>query len=156
MDKQALTTAMTASISEVLESMFFLPIDLVADTAVDTAAADGDPTVAARVDFSGPSTGCFLLRVPGELARTVASDFLGVDIAAVARDDIEGTIREMLNMLAGNTLSRYDPDTVFDLGVPATMPIGAVDADARDGGEAVCLDIRTLSSQMALTAVFGI
>ena len=153
MYKDVLTTAMTTSISEVLETMFFMPVDVVSVADVASAADPQTEAYEVRLDFSGPAAGVFRLHLPVELAREVASDFLGITPAAVTAEEMQETAKEMVNMLAGNTLSHYDSGAVFDLGVPEKVISHADEDRLRQGADSVCLDIRALSSRMVMTVL---
>jgi CheY-specific phosphatase CheX len=152
-DKYALTTAMKTSISEVLETMFFLPIDVL--SGANGGIVQYEPEdVAVELDFNGPASGRFQMLVPGSLAHKIASDFLGIDLVKVTRDDINGTVKEMVNMLAGNTLSLYDSELVFDLGVPAMFYADDSGSDEVRECDQVCLEVRTLHSRMVITVTY--
>ena len=118
MNKSALTQAMKASISEVLEQMFFMSIDF-ADPANRDADTEPDATsIIAKLDFHGYPSGTFVLLIPASLARSVSADFLGATAHSLATQQVEATVLEMVNMLAGNTLSRNDRQALFDLQIP--------------------------------------
>ncbi len=123
MDKPALTQAMKASISEVLEQMFFMPIDFM-DPAIAGADPEPDPEpVIARLGFCGSTSGTFLLLIPAALAQSISADFLGVATESPSRDQVAATVLEMVNMLAGGTLSRYDHQALFDLQIPELITV---------------------------------
>jgi len=148
MNKPKMIQAMKASISEVLEQMFFLPIDVVDDNGEGSAMViDAPQTIAARVDFDGPSSGVFVLHIPSALAASITADFLGASADELSDEQITGTVKEMLNMLAGNSLSAYDAHASFNLNIPevATPP------GTKDGREGIIdIGIETMDSRMAL------
>ena len=150
MDKDALTQAMKDSISEVLETMFFMPVDFMCTGNGKDKPADKTEPIAAQLHFSGPVSGCIRLTAPKNLARDISSDFLGIDPDEVAPEDMVGTVKEMINMLAGNTLSLYNPKVVFDMGVPEI--ISGKDPLNRniDEYELIRLEIQTLASCMTM------
>lgn len=150
MDKDALTKAMKDSISEVLETMFFMPVDFMSTGKGKAQPADKTEPIAVQLHFSGPVSGCIRLTAPKNLAREVSSDFLGIDPDTVVPADMVGTIKEMINMLAGNTLSLYDPKVVFDMGVPETIPGGDPLTRNIDEYELIHLEIQTLASCMTM------
>lgn len=148
MNMQALTTAMTVSISDVLETMFFLPLDVVSD--VDTPDAEKTERISVSVAFNGPAVGAFFLQVPLVLAREVSADFMGVDPEGVTRNTMNETVKEMINMLAGNCLSAYDADLVFDLEVPETIGNEALHPPVADNASEVWLKIQTMASHLTM------
>lgn len=121
MDPTKMTQAMRASISDVLETMFFTPVDFLCTSEGVAEPMGAKRLIAVRLAFSGPAGGYFRLRVPEALAITISADFLGVDPTTLSAEDVSGTVKEMVNMLAGNTLSLYDGRAVFDLKVPELL-----------------------------------
>ncbi len=151
MDREALAKAMKASISEVLETMFFMPVDFVTTDDTSVAWEKQSDDIRVRLDFGGPRQGSFRLVVPAGLARQVSADFLGIDPGQASWEEMTGTAKEMINMFVGNTLSRYDPEAVFDLGVPELMPADTPDAGGKAEPEWIRLDVQTPESRMAIT-----
>lgn len=118
-----LQQAMTDSISEVLETMFFTPVDDLkpAQDAAEECAAGS--RIVVRLAFGGAFGGSFRLCVPECVAAAISADFLGVAHAALSSADMVGTVKEMVNMLAGNTLSLYDYREIFNLQLPEVEPV---------------------------------
>ncbi len=148
MDIAAMTRAMKDSISEVLEQMFFLPVEFI-DLQQTPAFRSADPgtLLTAMVGFDGPLSGNFRLWVPRTLATEAAADFMGVLPEALDEDQVAGTVLEMINMLAGNTLGAYAPRTIFDLRIPEMAP-----RPDRSGGEdrpVIEIGIQTPGGHMA-------
>jgi CheY-specific phosphatase CheX len=150
MNKEKLMTAMQTSISEVLETMFFLPVDFLGPSESPCKGLNDETVVAAKLGFDGPASGIFRLLVPENLARLISADFLGIDPAEMTAEDVAGTVKEMINMLAGNTFSIYDADTVFDLMVPEMEAAGATQARYVGGDSTITIDIDTLENRMVL------
>lgn len=105
MNKTAMIKAMKASISEVLEQMFFLPIDMVDAGEENKPTGLNQPIIAASVGYDGALSGTFLLNIPADLAASITADFLGTVPEQLSTEQIAGTVKEMINMLAGNSLS---------------------------------------------------
>ena len=154
MDQIRLMKAMKASISEVLETMFFMVINVVSEGAKTQSLKAENNTISVALDFGGPAHGCFRLTVPSVLAREISADFLGVDVGDLKENDVHGTLMEMINMLAGNTLSHYDADMVFDLSVPRVIGDAGDDSSSRGRTESCHLDIQTLANQILMTAQY--
>ncbi len=119
MEKESLTTAMKNSISNVLETMFFLPMDF-PDAVHKKEFWNGktDQIMAARLDFEGPFSGYCVFYMPKKFAVSMSADFIGKDAEGIFDDEITGTILEITNMITGNTLSLYDEEAVFNLKIP--------------------------------------
>lgn len=115
-----LITAMTTSISEVLETMFFLPVEFpeAAGTLNADGLGDGVDKLACRLSFSGEVTGEVFCLVPRELVMEMAQNFMGEPADALEEAHIQGTLTEMLNMVCGNALSKFSVNRSFDLGLP--------------------------------------
>lgn len=150
MDKPAMTASMKASISEVLEQMFFLPIDIM-DREAKRASGNwnNQKAITVSMDFEGSPSGTFLLTVPHDLATSITADFLGTLPESLSTEQVIGTVKEMINMLAGNALSTYDPESAFNLRIPE-----AVSGTNRDHGltsdESMEVFIETMDSFITL------
>ena len=80
MKKEALTAAMKNSISDVLETMFFLPLDFSDAADIDKQwGASQENILAAQLNFGGPFGGCAVFGIPQRLALSMTADFLGSD-----------------------------------------------------------------------------
>lgn len=151
MDRPKMVKAMKASIFEVLEQMFFMPIDVVEAESEKTPSARGNGrTYVARVGFDGPAPGIFRLEIPTALAASIAADFLGAIEEELSVEEITGTVKEMLNMLAGNSLSAYDPQSSFNLQIPELVESSTAPGAAGDGGDTIDMGIETMDHHMSL------
>jgi CheY-specific phosphatase CheX len=114
---------MKASISEVLEQMFFLPIDIIDSEAKKALAHwNNQEAITVSVAFEGSPAGTFRLTVPHDLAASITADFLGALPESLSTEQVIETVKEMTNMLAGNALSAYDPQYAFNLRIPEVIP----------------------------------
>jgi CheY-specific phosphatase CheX len=148
MDKSALTQAMKASISEVLEQMFFLPIDFIAPEKASADPAPEETSIMAKLGFCGSCGGTFLLRIPLALARSISADFLGTEPQSLSADQVTATVLEMVNMLAGSTLSNYDHQALFDLQIPELITIDDVGALTQAVADHIVIRIQTPENRM--------
>jgi len=155
MDKKALIRAMKNSISEVLETMFFLPVDVsIADlTKMPRHSKNGHISVT-KLNFSGPFSGSFVLYIPDECAVSLTADFLGKDAENVSRENVIETSKEIINMIAGNTFAILDDQAVFDLNIPENI-LADHDGDASGSGEKVLVKIDTTDKYMYLKMVIS-
>ena len=122
MEKAALIRAMKLSISNVLEKMFFLPLEF--DDLNDSnglSRLENNGTFTVKLEFSGPLKGYFFLSMPKDMAAYVTANFLGKREDHVSGDDVKGTVKEIINMTAGNTFSTYNDQAVFNLGAPEVV-----------------------------------
>ena len=125
MDREAMKEAMKTSISEVLETMFFLPLE-VSEAKADSPLFQISPEKlkCAGLKFQGPYTGEAIFLVPTALAGSLTADFMGWDSDQVDDEDVDGTIKEILNMICGKTLSLFEAKTTFKLGIPEMVNPG--------------------------------
>ncbi len=152
METEALKTAMMDSISEVFEGMFYLPMDFKdeADSEALWGSAKGK-ILAARLEFNGPFAGHFIFTVPGRLALSTTAGFLGME--QPESDHVVETGNEIINMVAGNAFSKFDAQSVFDLGVPEAMSFDDVKATRNDPEEEIFIGIDTLDGWLAFQLV---
>jgi CheY-specific phosphatase CheX len=123
MEKASLIQAMKLSISKVLEKMFFLPLDF--DDSTDSmvlSELENNGALTVTLEFAGPFKGCLFMSMPKDLALHATANFLGKEEDRVSEDDVMGTVKEIINMIAGNTFSTYDDQAVFNLGAPEVIP----------------------------------
>ncbi len=148
MDNSALTQAMKASISEVLEQMFFMTIDC---QAQDGNSVDPQPvagSIIAGIGFSGLPSGTFILEIPEDLARSVTANFLGAAARDLSAAQVAATVLEMLNMLAGGTLSCFDRRALYDLQMPELISINDLMTLTDRSPEPIAIRIQTPQSRM--------
>ena len=138
MEKQNLLKATKASISEVLETMFFLPIDFTDVVGAEVFnGAISDSAELVKVDFSGVFSGSFLLLIPDDLALFLTASFLGNIEEKVLPAHISETKKEMVNMIAGNTFTHFDDQLEFDLGIPEIIKARDMKKPAANGDEVI-------------------
>ena len=153
MDKSALTQAMKASISEVLEQMFFMPIEFAApiDSGGDPPSATA--SIIARIGFCGSPSGTFVLVIPLALAQSVSADFLGATAQSLSGDQVTGTVLEMVNMLAGGTLSKYDTQALFDLQIPELITFNHLRTMTEGVPDRIVIGVQTPDSRITFQLV---
>jgi len=149
MKNELLTTAMKNSISDVLETMFFLSLDYPHDVSNNELWNTGkDQILASTLNFDGPFSGNTVFCIPKKIALSITADFLGKDEEDVSDDQINGTVKEIINMLTGNTFSIYDPDTVFNL-VPEMVKFDDFLKDLSDSEKRFSVVIETMENYLA-------
>jgi len=141
---------MKNSISDVLETMFFLSLDFSDDIDILEQWDTGkDPVIAAKLSFSGPLSGYAVFCIPKKSALSITADFMGKDEQEISDDQINETIKEIINMIIGNTFSKYDPDVVFDLGVPELVEFHDSIKGLPDSEKSFSVVIETLENYLA-------
>ncbi len=117
--KTTLKRAMMASISETLETMFFLSLEFFeGENLEESGMFNTDKIIMCKLDFKGDFSGFFVLYIPEKLLLDMTQNFLGIDENEVFAEHINGTIAEIINILAGNTFSLFDKKMEFTLGLP--------------------------------------
>jgi len=109
-------TQVTNSIFEVMETMFFMTLE-----EVDPSQGQGQrakDTLASSITFSGEFSGTIFLEIPESLLETMTENFMGQGVDTRSREYTEGTLKEALNMVAGNALTRVDETVYMGLGIP--------------------------------------
>jgi CheY-specific phosphatase CheX len=155
MDRELLKKTMRASTSEVLEKMFFLPLDFSeagtpGELWADPAAAD---LLTVRLSFAGPISGALLFMIPRGLGIEMTADFMGIEKEGVPPEHVEQTAKEILNMIAGSTFSSLDDQAVFELGIPETAPVQTALTACSDPEKGLFLGVDTLESRIGLVLV---
>ena len=117
--KKILTTAMMTSISEVMETMFFLPIEFGEESTMGQSGIDVTaPILASQLKFTGDISGSLYILAPKDLAGEMAENFMGESLENLTPEHLDGTLTEMLNMVCGNALRKIEAKTPFELGIP--------------------------------------
>ena len=114
-----LMTAMKTSISEVMETMFFEPIEFSEETDVSVFFDENrENLIVVNVKYQGPFSGDLCCFMPKDLALSLASNFLGKELSDVSDDQAGEVVKEIVNMTAGGIFSHYDKNAVFQIGIP--------------------------------------
>jgi len=119
MPRESLTKAMTAAISNVLETMFFLPVQFAKgpNTPLEWFS-DQQPLLGANLRFEGPSSGLLWMVAPVSVMNEITASFLGLGKEEINDDQRRDTIKEALNMIGGEGLALFDGKGSFALGIP--------------------------------------
>jgi CheY-specific phosphatase CheX len=114
--------AMAASISEVLETMFYMPLELEDTGDPDKRGLfDISDLRVCRLSFKGRMTGHMVMMIPENLLAAMAVDFMGEDMENITRVHTDGIIKEVVNMVLGHMLSNLDEKSDFHLGIPELL-----------------------------------
>ncbi len=154
MQKDTLITAMKNSISDVLETMFFLPLDFSDAVGIDNQwDADLNNILAAQLNFGGPFGGYAVFGIPRSLALSMTADFLGSDEKDISDGQVKETVQEIINMIIGNTFSMYDSEAVFNLEIPELVSSDKCLANSSDSENEIFIKIETPENDLALLMV---
>ncbi len=153
--KTALKTAMTASISEVLETMFYMALEFNDEDTLEAGVIkEAKKTIACRINFKGKFSGYFILFIPKELLIDMTESFMGLDKNEISDELSSGMIKETINMLAGSVLSNYDDKIVFRLSIPEIVDTAeAAESEKGQDEEEIVVVAETIEGCLALKAV---
>ncbi|MBF0302577.1 MAG: chemotaxis protein CheX [Desulfamplus sp.] len=167
-----LMTQIVISISEVMETMFYIPVEprdgyitigeseLFADVSGilkysnrNNSISGSDTIHAAIITFHGNFSGTISLIVPENLLMIMTENFMGEKRENLTSDHLEGTLKETLNMLAGNTFSKVDSELSFCLGVPEIYTSSLINSTKKGGAyfNNPLLVIDTMDGAMGVT-----
>ena len=142
--KKILMTAMTNSISEVMETMFFMPVEIGPEMILNDSGIDLNNALACRLGFTGDIGGNIDVISPETLVAELTSNFLGENKAGLTWEQQFGTLSEMLNIVCGNALKNVKCRLPYKLGIPEKIT-------SKDlNGTAECTLIKTMDSKMAI------
>ena len=107
------------AISEVMETMFFLPVQFRDGPGPLAPWLSGEEKVMeARVDFEGARSGTVFFLVPAPALKEMAANFLGLEPEAVTEEHTVDTLKEAINMMTGRMLSMVDREGLCSLRIP--------------------------------------
>lgn len=140
--------ALTSSIFEVFERMFYVFLE-------PADSPDGEYHYRAGINFSGPLRGELTAVFSRPLAEAMLKNMLNVGEDEINEKLREDCLKESLNMICGNFLSKYDSGQVFDLSIP-TYSSGRQVAGTRAGtdSETVMLNFLGGQGRLSVTMTF--
>ncbi len=154
METERLESATKRSISEVLEKMFFLPVDFPERSEGAGPALSGSGKyMITRLRFKGPFAGHFLFVIPEELTPSLAAGFLGEDERQVTLEQRADTVKEIINMIAGNTFCILDDHALFNLEIPEMVEGSEAAGLGLGGQKGVYIPVQTTESSLAVQVV---
>ena len=145
---KTLMTQMKDSISEIFETMFFMPVEFTQESRLsDTGLGKGDD-MACRLDFSGDQSGTLMLVAPNRLLVNMCENFLGEPEENLKEEHLSGTLTEVANMACGNALSHMKCSVPYELSIPERIEdlnsLGELSftlAETPEGNMGFCLKI---------------
>jgi len=103
---------LTESIFEVFEKMLFVFLE-----PADVPGSTFDMGASIRYD-SGTVSGSCRIRLPQKLAGIIAQNLHGLDKDEITGKYMEDCVKESINMICGNFLSKFDKSRIFHLSIP--------------------------------------
>jgi len=149
--KEKLKRAMMDAISNVFETMFFLPMEFSQLTGIENfLRVEEKGVLTCILDFNGPFSGKVVLFIPAVLAIPLTADFMGVESDTLSKDHVTGTVKEIVNMIAGSMFINYDDKSVFDLAIPKMATFEKACKEDPASKESLFLGVKTPDSKFAL------
>lgn len=109
--------AMKKAISEVMDKMFFMPVQVNAKSgALSDWFTCEEPMVGATLDFTGPREGVSYILIPAGFAKEITANFLGSSEDSISDKQEQDTLKEALNMIVGFMFSQLENG--FKIGIP--------------------------------------
>lgn len=151
---RALKPAMKNSISNILETMFYMPLTF--DEKGRWEDYDTCDLSACGIDFTGSVSGSLLVVMPPSLLVEMTENFTGSPPEQMDRRCLDETLGEIVNMVAGHALSSMDELSDFHLGIPRHIEKKeAVEAFPHGDPSGFHLYTRTPESFIAFKVVTG-
>ncbi|MBW2000908.1 MAG: chemotaxis protein CheX [Deltaproteobacteria bacterium] len=119
MDRETMMKTMRASISNVLETMFFQSVQI-SDTncSLQEWFSNAQLLFGVSLSFNGPSAGSFYFLLPATMVTGITANFLGIEEEEINEEQKKDAVKEALNMIGGHMLSLFDKEGAFKLGIP--------------------------------------
>ena len=115
--------AMKTSISEVMETMFFLPVEFSEEPSIkEIKGIKGRQNKTCCLDFAGDRSGSVYLLVATGFLSQMAENFMGEPAESLGDELLEGTLTETVNMMTGNALRKIKAEKPFELRIPKLVP----------------------------------
>jgi CheY-specific phosphatase CheX len=139
---------LTNSIFEVFERMFYVFLE-------PAESPDGEYHYCAGINFSGPLSGELTAVFSGPLTEVMLKNMLNVGDSEINERLMEDCLKESVNMICGNFLSKYDSAQVFDLSIPTYTSCRQVEnIKAGKDSEAVELNFSGGQGRLSVTMTF--
>lgn len=120
---------------QVFETMFFMPVSVQQewDEGFHGATRSFPSFFRGEIGFEGRYSGTLILSIPVELAKIMATNFMGLDGEFASDSQTVDTVNELCNIICGNIFSQLDKTTVWNLTIPQSRKISGPAEDT--GGE---------------------
>lgn len=128
--KKTLMLKVTSSIFEVMETMFYFTLEEKKKAASKLSDLfDIQSLRVCRITFSGQYSGAIFLLIPKNVLATMSHSFLGDDSDNLSEEVTDGVLKEGLNMIAGNALTKFDEKSYMGLGIPEMVDADGLSLD---------------------------
>jgi CheY-specific phosphatase CheX len=119
MERKTMMEMMREAISNVLETMFFQPVQISDRTCtLQEWLFDKQSLLGATLNFNGPSAGSCYILIPIKVVTVITANFLGLEEKGINEEQRRDTVKEAINMIGGDMFSLFDKEGAFKLGIP--------------------------------------
>ena len=119
MKEERARESLKEAISDVMETMFFLPVQFADKTCPLGPWFSGEgEMLESSVDFKCPGSGRIFLFAPRAGVEEMSANILGIEADEVSEGQVSDTLKEAINMMTGRMLSLVDQEGSFALGIP--------------------------------------
>jgi CheY-specific phosphatase CheX len=128
-------------IGQVFETMFFtsVAVQQEGDEEFFASIKSFSAFLRGEIGFDGVRSGTLTLSVPVELAKTMASNFMGLEEETATDSQAMDMVNELCNMVCGNLFSRLDRKTVWNLTIPQTREVFGKTLDVSNGDRTIAI-----------------
>ena len=119
MKEERARESLKEAISDVMETMFFLPVQFADKTCPLGPWFSGEgEMLESSVDFKCPGSGRIFLFAPRAGVEEMSANILGIEADEVSEGQVSDTLKEAINMMTGRMLSLLAGKGDFTLGIP--------------------------------------
>ena len=155
MDRDTMMTTLREAISNVLETMFFQPVQIVDyDCTLLEWFSQNQSLLGATLNFDGPLSGSLYLLIPGRMTDEITANFLGLSGERINEEQKRDSVKEALNMIGGRMFSFFDRKSVFKLGIPKLIEENDLTDNRLGELEGDMIPIETEDNRLAAGIVF--
>jgi len=143
MDRESMMKTMREAISDVLETMFFQPVEFADNNCTLQEWFYGkQPLLGATLNFNGPLAGSMYFLIPFRMAGEITANFLGLREEEINGEQKRDTIKEAINIIGGRMFSLFDKKGAFRLGIPELIEEDDLTDDKLEGirGDIILID----------------
>ena len=142
--------------SNVLETMFFQVVEVIdSKQTIGGWFPQDKQLIWTRLNFRGPVEGSFCFIISGEDAAAITANFLGLELEEIENVQRDDTVKEILNMIGGGTLSKLDKSGAFKLEVPELVDGADFQSATMDGESKEFIFIETDHSRSVAGVVLA-
>jgi len=125
--------AAISATSKVFETMFFITVELQEESGGEALSLESCPSLLkGEIGFQGKHSGQLKLYLPSELAKMMATNFMGLEEESASDSQAMDMVNELCNMICGNLFTQLDRKVVWNLTVPRTQTISYQEMNESD------------------------